>query len=579
MTSPRRRPTAAALEAQLSKTFPVRVMPWQELAPELADYVQFNRRVTFILFFIFFLLAAMGIVNTMLMAIIERTRELGMLMAVGMRPVQVVGLIVAEAASLAAASLVLGASAWGSTALVFAGSWSEPGWRRKRGLSGRNCGGPPLVRSAGFHCLHSGRSGAGRHGSGVGPLSRVACGPLSAGGGAPKGLAMMGVLLLVKIGWRNLWRNPRGTLLTALALGLGLTLLLISLGLLDGSHEQMIANAVRFGTGHVVIQAQGYQDTGSQALLLPARVVSATEEFLHTDAMKHVVRGVSPRLLASGLLSSAANSDGVRIMGVIPKEERTVSLIPQRIVEGNYLTDDQRSGVVIGVDLARKLAVKIGAKVVLMTQAVQPPDTEATDAGGGEMQSTLLRVSGIFRTGVQAIDAHIIQLPLPEAQALLGVPDRVTQVAVLLEREGDALMVAQGLRKQLTGVPVEILPWREAMPELARLFLLDDAFNYVMNGVVLAVVGLGILNTILMRVLERRYEFGLCSALGLRPVQLAVMVIGESLALTAFSLALGLVLGLSVQHYFATYRVGSALVLQKQPPRRARFRPDHLLRA
>jgi ABC-type lipoprotein release transport system permease subunit len=362
----------------------------------------------------------------------------------------------------------------------------------------------------------------------------------------------MGVLLLVKIGWRNLWRNPRGTLLTALALGLGLTLLLISLGLLDGSHEQMVGNGVRFGTGHVVIQAQGYQDTGSQELLLPARVVSMTGEFLHTEALKPVVRGVSPRLLASGLLSSAANADGVRIMGIIPQEERAVSLIPQRIVEGNYLNDDQPSGVVIGAELARKLAVKIGAKVVLMTQAVQTPDTEAMDAGGGEMQSTLLRVSGIFRTGIQAVDAHVIQLPLPEAQALLGVPDRVTQVAVLLEREGDSLTVARELRKQLAGVPVEVLPWRESMPALAQLFLLDEAFNYVMNGVVLAMVGLGILNTILMRVLERRYEFGLCSALGLRPVQLGVMIIGESLALTAISLALGLVLGLSAQHYFAT---------------------------
>src|SRR5580704_8803930 len=122
---------------------------------------------------------------------------------------------------------------------------------------------------------------------------------------------MSGVLLLVRIGWRNLWRNPRGTLLTALALGLGLTLLLVSLGLLDGGHEQMIANAVRFGTGHVVVQAQGYRDTGSQALLLPTQAVSATEAFLQTDAMKHFVRGISPRLLASGLLSSAANSDGV----------------------------------------------------------------------------------------------------------------------------------------------------------------------------------------------------------------------------------------------------------------------------
>jgi ABC-type lipoprotein release transport system permease subunit len=364
---------------------------------------------------------------------------------------------------------------------------------------------------------------------------------------------MMGVLLLVKVGWRNLWRNPRGTLLTALALGLGLTLLLVSLGLLDGGHEQMIANAVRFGTGHVVIQAPGYQDTGSQALLLPARVVSATEAYLQTVAMRHVVRGVSPRLLASGLLSSAANADGVRLMGVIPKQERTVSLIPQRIVEGDYLNDEQQPGVVIGVDLARKLAVKVGSKIVLMTQMLQPADPDATDAGGGEMQSTQLRVSGIFRTGVQAIDAHIIQVPLPEAQALLGVPDQVTQVAILLEQEEDSLMVAEGLRKHLTGVPVEILPWREAIPTLAQLFLLDDAFNYVMNGVVLAVVGLGILNTILMRVLERRYEFGLLSALGLRPVQLAVMVIGESLALTAVSLALGLVLGLGVQHYFATH--------------------------
>ena len=364
---------------------------------------------------------------------------------------------------------------------------------------------------------------------------------------------MMGVFLLVKVGWRNLWRNPRGTLLTALALGLGLTLLLVSLGLLDGGHEQMIGNAVRFGTGHVVVQAPGYQDTGSQELLLPDGVVSTTEAFLRTAGLAHVARGVSPRLLASGLLSSAANAEGVRLMGVIPKQERTVSLIPQRIVEGNYLGDDQQPGVVIGVDLARKLAVKIGSKVVLMTQMLQPTDAAATEAGGAEMQSTQLRVSGIFRTGVQGIDAHIIQLPLPEAQGLLGVPDRVTQIAVLLEQDCDSLMVAQVLRKQLADVPVEILPWREAMPTLAQLFLLDDAFNYVMNGVVLAVVGLGILNTILMRVLERRYEFGLLSALGLRPAQLAIMVICESLALTAFSLVLGLVLGLSVQHYFATH--------------------------
>jgi ABC-type lipoprotein release transport system permease subunit len=356
----------------------------------------------------------------------------------------------------------------------------------------------------------------------------------------------------VKISWRNLWRNPRGTLLTALALGLGLALLLISLGLLDGGHEQTIADGVRFGPGHVVVQAKGYQDSSSDELLLPAEVVSNIEGFLKTGNIKHVVRGVSPRLLATGLLSTSASSAGVRIVGVIPEDERAVSLIPQRMVEGTYLiSDSQLSGVVIGDELARKLELKIGSKAVLMTQALV--QAGAKNGAGDEMQSTLLRVSGIFRTGLQAIDANMIYLPLSAAQALLGVnSNQVTQVALLLVREGDSPLVARALRKQLAGSPVEVLTWRESLPMLAQILGLDHAFNYIMNGVILAMVGLGILNTILMRVLERRYEFGVSKALGLKPRQLAIMVVCESLALTAISLALGLALGLSVQHYFAT---------------------------
>ncbi len=365
---------------------------------------------------------------------------------------------------------------------------------------------------------------------------------------------MRSIFLLAKLSWRNLWRNPRGTALTALALGLGLALLLISLGLLDGGHEQTIAAGVRFGPGHVVIQAKGYQASGSDELLLPAQVVLKAETFLQSPKMKPIVRGVNPRLLATGLLSSSANSSGVRITGVIPQDEPAVSLIPERLVEGTYLSNDKPSDVVIGADLANKLEVKIGSRVVLMTQAFRQPGNEPKNgAGGEEMQSTLLRVRGIFRTGLQAVDANIINLPLPAVQALLGIPDgQVTQVAILLQQEGDSPMVARALRKQLTGEPVEVLTWRESLPMLAQILGLDHAFNYIMNGVILAMVGLGILNTILMRVLERRYEFGVSKALGLRPRQLAMMVVGESLALTAISLALGLVLGLSVEHYFAT---------------------------
>jgi len=361
-------------------------------------------------------------------------------------------------------------------------------------------------------------------------------------------------LLIVKIGWRNLWRNPRGTLLTVLALGLGLALLLISSGLLDGGHEQTVADGVRLGPGHVVIQAKGYQDSGTQDLLLTAPVVTLIDEFIQTPPTKSILRGESARLLATGLLSSAVNASGVSIIGVIPEDERSVSLIPERMVEGRYLSSNRSAGAVIGIELARKLGVKVGSKVVLMTQVVQE---EAGPAGkvatGGGMKSTLLRVSGIFRTGLPAIDAAVIHLPLPTTQTLLGVEGgQVTQIALVLEREGDSLTVANDLRKLLSGKPVEILTWHESMPMLAQILRLDRSFNYIMNIVVLTMVGLGILNTILMRVLERRHEFGVCAALGLRPLQLAAMIVGESLALTSISLAVGLVLGLSINHYFAT---------------------------
>jgi ABC-type lipoprotein release transport system permease subunit len=287
------------------------------------------------------------------------------------------------------------------------------------------------------------------------------------------------VLLLLKISWRNLWRNPRGTLLTALALGLGLALLLISLGLLDGGHEQAVADGVRLGPGDVVVQAKGYQDIGSQELLLAAPTVLTIEKFLQSEEMKHLIVGASPRLLATGLLSSPANAASVRMMGVIPREERTVSLIPQRIVAGNYLSNDAITGVVIGVELARKLEVKIGSKVVLMTQSLRQPGIQARNGAAGEMQSTVLRVSGLFLTGIEAVDTNIINLPLPVVQTLLGVRDhRLTQVAIMLDREGDSPMVAKALRTRLTDSPVEVLTggnrcqcWRRSLGWTTRLIM------------------------------------------------------------------------------------------------------------
>lgn len=355
--------------------------------------------------------------------------------------------------------------------------------------------------------------------------------------------------LLLSLAWRNLWRHARRTMLTVLALGLGLGLLLLSLGLGDGGHEQMIVNGIKLGGGHVVIQAEGYQLSQSQDLLIPAHVVSTVDKTLGTDRALH---SINPRLLASGLLSSAANASGVGIVGVQPHAERVVSLIPQRMVAGAYLDGEQSSGLVIGDELATKLKVRIGSKVVLMAQAVHP-QTGNRNGGGGELQSGLFRVVGIFHTGLRELDAYLVHLALPTAQAFLQAGDQLSQIAVFLHQDSATVAAADALRTQFTPTEIEILTWRQALAELARFVWLDDAFNYVMNGMILVMVSLGVLNTMLMSVLERRYELGVCAAVGLQPAQLLTLVMYESVLLILLSLILGLILGLGGHWYFATY--------------------------
>lgn len=354
--------------------------------------------------------------------------------------------------------------------------------------------------------------------------------------------------LLGTIAWRNLWRHPRRTVLTALGLGLGLALLLISIGLGDGGHAQMIENGVRLGSGHVVVQARGYQESRAQNLLLPQHVTATVQETLADGILAGHHAHVSPRLLASGLLSSAAQAAGVAIVGVVPEVEKVVSLIPDKIIDGTYLSDSRHPSIVIGEELARKLAVRTGSRVVLMTQALQHPQTEAQ----GDIHSALFRVSGIFRTGLRDVDAYVVHLPLPQMQELLGVPARITQVAVFLPHDRATLPVALRLRHVLAAEEIEVLTWPEVMRELAQFVWLDDAFNYVMLAVVLAMVGLGMLNTILMAVLERHHEWGVCAALGVQPRELAAIVLGESLALAVLGVGIGLSVGLGGHWYFAT---------------------------
>ncbi|HSR50524.1 MAG TPA: ABC transporter permease [Acidobacteriota bacterium] len=381
------------------------------------------------------------------------------------------------------------------------------------------------------------------------------------------------MLTILRIAWRNLWRNTRRTLLTALTVSLGLALLLVSLGLGDGAHQQMIESAVRMGSGHVIVQADGYQAVGGiERTLSQAEVDRARRQI--KQAGDFPVVGVTTRIFASGLASSADGSTGVQIIGVEPQGERDSSDFPDKIVEGQFLAPGDESRVVIGRGVARKLELDVGDKLVLMAQAAHTSD----------VQSRLVRVKGILGTGQDEFDQIIVLLPLSEAQRFFNLPGQVHQLAVVLESSHTSEELAQDLRQALTGhrraqsprptAPqvaaaagpqedrdaegyrrdgVEVLQWRQALPELQEFIRVDDGGNYVFHVFLFLLIGFMVLNTLLMSVLERRREFTLLSALGLPPAQRFAMVLFEAALIGALASAAGLALGWSAHKYFEVY--------------------------
>ncbi len=356
----------------------------------------------------------------------------------------------------------------------------------------------------------------------------------------------MKLRLLLLMSWRNLWRHPRRTLLTALAFAIGVFLLIISLGLGDGMHEKMIETGIRLGSGHILLEPAAARQTVGELHFLSGDSVARAEALLQRAEIRDHVRGTAPRLLASGLISSATNSTGVQIVGALPERESDIALLPEKVTQGTFLSESGRTpSAVIGEGLAEKLGVALGSKVVLMTQA------------GSEIQSQLLRVRGIFSTGLGEVDQRLVAVRLGDLQAMIQRPGAVSHLAVFLDSSEQSApmrdVIARRISESFDTEPPNVLTWRQAMPELDQFIVVDDAGNYLFNGVLLFMVSLGVLNTILMAVLERRREFSLLLALGMRPREITTVVMMESMLLTALGAGTGLVLGWGAHRYFATY--------------------------
>lgn len=338
--------------------------------------------------------------------------------------------------------------------------------------------------------------------------------------------------VLLKLSLRSVGRNARRSALTAAAMAVGLALLIFSRGLAEGGHEQWIDSAVRLAHGHVAVQAPRYLETQRLEHRMEATQVDAAMEALESEGLRDRIVEWAPRLSVTGLASSAAAAVPVLVHGVDPEREAAFSDIQERVIDGRYLEEGDRLRAYVGVELARRLELEPGERFVLTAQGV-----------GGEVVGQLVRVAGVFRSGVPEMDQGLVHIPLETARTWLSAPGALTSVALLLRTSRETEEVAGTLADELARADVRVLGWRESSPELDSAVRIDDYGDYLFHTVLFAIVALAILNAVMMSVLNRRREFGILQALGLTGAETGLIVFGEGLFLTLASGVVGMVLG------------------------------------
>ena len=345
---------------------------------------------------------------------------------------------------------------------------------------------------------------------------------------------------LFHIALRNLFRNTRRTALTLGAIGFGLAMMIFVVNLQHGSYQMMIDSAVSSMAGHVVVQADGYQDDKEPTLLVHgASAVVATLAAEYPDAV------VAPRVFTGGLLMSANSSVGVALTGLDAAAEQQVQDLHEKLVDGTWLGDDGRE-IIIGVDMARTLDVDLGDKLVYMGQN-----------GSDEVRSRLFRVRGVFRTGSAQFDGRLAFAHLAAAQEIMGGGDVANMVTLHLDDPDDAFEAAPRIEALLARPELDVRHWKDALPELFALIRMDRGFGDVMLAVLGIIVAFGVLNTMMMSVLERTREFGVMLSVGMKPRQLAWLVMLEGLVLGIIGSTVGLLIGLALSwpavHYGIDY--------------------------
>ncbi|MCB9743865.1 MAG: ABC transporter permease [Alphaproteobacteria bacterium] len=344
---------------------------------------------------------------------------------------------------------------------------------------------------------------------------------------------------MLTVAWRNLFRQTRRSLITASAMAFGMAVCMGMIALTDGMYAQFYEVLVERRLGHVQVHHPDYpfkrqlHDT-----------IRGGDDMMAALQDDPLVKGLSGRLFGQALVGGDERSTGAQLLGVRPELERSVTRLAEQVEQGRFLSEQAAGEAVVGEGLAETLHLGVGDELVVITQAAD-----------GSMGNALMTISGVFRSGSQTLDRSGVYVHLDDLRGLLALEGQLHEIIVTTYDVDDAEALRADVEAARSEPELLVRTWDEADPSAAQMMKSQTASTAIMLGAIFGVAAIGVLNTMLMAVLERTRELGVLRALGLSPGRLMSLVILESMMLGAVACVAGGVLGGLFDAYLVVYGV------------------------
>jgi putative ABC transport system permease protein len=342
--------------------------------------------------------------------------------------------------------------------------------------------------------------------------------------------------MIWSIAWRNVWRNKVRSIIMIVAIALGLFAGVFTMAFMQGTVDARVESATKSELAHLQIHAPRFKENNETSFY-----ISNSTELVQKIESLDSVKAASPRLIAEPFITAAHGNGGGKLLGIDVEKEKNVTNIWEHVIEGTYLEKTSRMPpVLIGEKLAKKLRLKVGSKI-----NVQMVDLT------GDLSAKGYRVSGIFKTSNNTFDETNLFVRYQDLQTQLGIEnDAAHEIAILVDKGDEATLIKPSIQNIAGNNDVQT--WKELSPEMSLLTDSMDQYMYIFILIILLGLCFGIINTMLMSVLERVKEIGMLMAVGMNKRRIFRMIILESVMLTLTGGIVGILFGAGVTKFFET---------------------------